>query len=313
LLYSRKTDKDPRIAIGFVDFVGQVTDAFSVGVGADYYDYAAGTLVNEEQGELYDGVELAPSVETVSEYDDGRSDWYPRLGLAYSPLQWFQIRAAYFEYVSRPSVVGQSIQSTNFFGFNKVYDDIFDGVQSKNYALGVDFRQDEINYGASFVKRDLRVPEEEQMAISFLDQEEQIAEYYLGLLVMKGMAFSTGGIWSQRKANEFSALPTTSINDFEQYQFPFRLAMYGGKSFAFFVDQSYFVQDFKSADEASQDRSSTWVTDVAVRYRFGRRYGDLTVGVKNLFDESEEFLSSSVRELAFYPNRFWYASVSINY
>ena len=177
----------------------------------------------------------------------------------------------------------------------------------------MDLQQNEIKYGVSFVKRDLRVPKEGLQAITAVDQEEQIAEYFLSLPAMKGVALSLGGAWSKRKANEFGVLTTTSINEFEQYRFPFRIAVYGGKSFAFFVDQSYFIQDFKSWDQASQDRSSTWVTDVAARYQFGQRYGDLTFGVKNLLDESEEFLSSSVRELAFYPNRFWYASVSINY
>ncbi|MGD8410380.1 MAG: TonB-dependent receptor, partial [Desulfobacterales bacterium] len=54
-----------------------------------------------------------------------------------------------------------------------------------------------------------------------------------------------------------------------------------------------------------------WLFDAAIRYRLPKRYGFLTVGAKNLFDEDFEHFDTDVDNPRVQPDRSVFARVTL--
>src|SRR5690606_14041211 len=83
VIIDRHTEKDPKLTSGYVDYLFKMNDFINFGFGLGYYNLAADYAIVETQTELFDGVEFGPPVTTLNEYDRDKSDWLPRLGVAY--------------------------------------------------------------------------------------------------------------------------------------------------------------------------------------------------------------------------------------
>ena len=56
---------------------------------------------------------------------------------------------------------------------------------------------------------------------------------------------------------------------------------------------------------------SFWLVDAAVSYRLPKRYGFLTVGVNNLFDESFDYYDSDWKNPRIQPGSFFFARITL--
>ena len=54
-----------------------------------------------------------------------------------------------------------------------------------------------------------------------------------------------------------------------------------------------------------------WLVDAAIKYRFPKRYGFVTVGVTNLFDEDFEHFDTDRNNPRIQPNRFIFATITL--
>ena len=54
-----------------------------------------------------------------------------------------------------------------------------------------------------------------------------------------------------------------------------------------------------------------WLVDAAIRYRFPKRYGFLTVGVRNLFDKDFEYYDTDFDNPAIQPDRVFFATITL--
>jgi hypothetical protein len=54
-----------------------------------------------------------------------------------------------------------------------------------------------------------------------------------------------------------------------------------------------------------------WLFDAAIRYRLPKRYGFITVGATNLFDEEFQFFDSDRDNPRIIPDRFFFARVTL--
>jgi len=55
------------------------------------------------------------------------------------------------------------------------------------------------------------------------------------------------------------------------------------------------------------------VVDAAVSYRLPKRYGIVTVGANNLFDEKFEYADTDIRNPHIQPERFVYGKFTIEF
>ena len=53
-----------------------------------------------------------------------------------------------------------------------------------------------------------------------------------------------------------------------------------------------------------------WVVDAAIGYRFPKRYGFLTVGVTNLFDQEFDYIDTDGRNPSVQPDRQAFCKVT---
>ena len=54
-----------------------------------------------------------------------------------------------------------------------------------------------------------------------------------------------------------------------------------------------------------------WVVDAAISYRLPKRYGFITVGVRNLFDRKFEYADTDIDNPRIQPDRFFFARVTL--
>jgi outer membrane receptor protein involved in Fe transport len=54
-----------------------------------------------------------------------------------------------------------------------------------------------------------------------------------------------------------------------------------------------------------------WLFDAAVNYRLPKRYGFITVGVRNLFDREFHYFEADWKNPAIQPDRFFFAKVTL--
>jgi hypothetical protein len=54
-----------------------------------------------------------------------------------------------------------------------------------------------------------------------------------------------------------------------------------------------------------------WVVDAAISYRLPKRYGFITIGARNLFDESFEYAETDIDNLRIQPDRFIFCKLTL--
>jgi len=59
------------------------------------------------------------------------------------------------------------------------------------------------------------------------------------------------------------------------------------------------------------DEDKFWVFDAAISYRLPKRYGFITVGATNLFDEEFNYQETDIRNPIVQPDRFIYGRVTL--
>ena len=66
---------------------------------------------------------------------------------------------------------------------------------------------------------------------------------------------------------------------------------------------------FSGEPESGSDQF--WTLDLSVNYRLPKRYGFITVGVTNLFDEEFEYADTDIDNPSIQPERFFFGKVTL--
>jgi outer membrane receptor for ferrienterochelin and colicin len=79
---------------------------------------------------------------------------------------------------------------------------------------------------------------------------------------------------------------------------------------------TYFNQNgtfggFYNGDPIRDGSDDFWTVDLAINYRLPKRYGFITVGVTNLFDEDFMFFDSDLNNASIQPERTVFVKVSL--
>ena len=244
--------------------------------------------------------------------DLNRTQFNPKLGLAWNPFPGATLRAAIFRTLKRTLLSDQTIEPTQVAGFNQFFDDP-EGTDAWRYGIGMDQQFSARLYGgAEFSKRDLHVTgiavqSPILVTIDKVDWEEQLGRAYIYWLPHSFLALSMEYQFEHFKrprelmgAEEISKLNThrfsLGVNFFHPLGFSARLKpMYIAQDGKFGVDGPF--GDIVSGDD------QFWVVDTSMAYRLPNRWGLITLEVRNLFNEKFGFQDTDPANPTIYPER----------
>jgi tetratricopeptide (TPR) repeat protein len=250
----------------------------------------------------------------------------PKLGLTWSPWRQTTVRMALTRVLSRTLRFNQTIEPTQVAGFNQFYDDIL-GSDVWRYGAAIDQQiSSDFYLGGEFSERDLSVPRRAPtFEAIFEDWEEQFARAYVYWTPLPMWACSAEYQYEYYDRSEGSANPDFNggIVDVTTHRLPLRVNFFHPSGFSAGLQASYIHQSgtFSKEGIAAEgevpptilfsDRDDFWVFDASIRYRLPKRWGIVTLGVKNLFDEKFNFQDTDPEVPHIVPERFIFGKLTL--
>ena len=232
-------------------------------------------------------------------YDDGsidRKQFNPKLGVEWDATTDTTVRAAAFRTLQRlTSISPQTIEPTQVAGFNQLYDGL-DGEQAWRYGLALDHTfSNSLFGGAEFSYRDLKVPVA-QITTGELDNadwNEQLARAYLYWAPLQQLALNAEYQY-ERFDRDGEDTGVEQISDLKTHRLPLGVSWFSpggliGKLRASYVNQKGEFGLGLADNQTEKDSDNFWIVDASLGYRLPKRYGIVSLGVLNLFDEEFNF------------------------
>ncbi|BBL57969.1 FecR domain-containing protein [Methylomonas koyamae] len=247
----------------------------------------------------------------------------PKVGLKWNYAEQSALRAAYFTNVKRPLISDQTIEPTQIAGFNQFFDDIT-GSMSERYGVGIDHQLTKnLFIGAEVSWRNLQVPTGE--LIKKRQREHRDHGYiYWALNDQFSINFDINYETVNRELFDTTDLTPGSI---KTLRMPLSINYFAPngiftKITATNVHQTIdkqtglAIKGFQSTIREGTD--DFWTIDAQFGYRLPKRWGIVSIGVKNLFDEKfnyqEFYFQNGVNNPimpTFQPGRYLYSQITI--
>jgi tetratricopeptide (TPR) repeat protein len=232
-----------------------------------------------------------------------RNQLNPKAGILWSPLEGTTLRATVFRTLSRTLLASQTLEPTQVAGFNQFYDDP-EGTSAWRYGAGLDQRLPfNLLAGVEASKRDLKVPFQD-----LLTQEAQEAkwdEYFLrGYLYWAPhpMVALRTEYQFERFERQDNAPGEEGLVKVNTHRFPLGASFFHPSGVTLNVRGTYVDQEGDFA-ATGKGNDSFWVFDASISYRLPERYGFVSFGVFNIFNEEFHYQDSDPKSPTFYPER----------
>ena len=230
--------------------------------------------------------------------------------MTWNPFPDTTLRAAVFRVLKRTLITEQTLEPTQVAGFNQFFDDE-ESTESWRYGVGVDQRFTPSLYGGvEFSLRDLDVPgqvvspDSDEIRIVREDWREYLARVYVYWTPHRWLALTAEYLYEQFEQTD-NGLRNEAFTELRTHRVPIGLRFFHPSGVGFLVTATYVNQDGdfqpRGSDCCVSDQEDFWVVDAALSYRLPKRWGLLTVGVSNLFDEQFRYQETDVRMRAFCP------------
>ena len=281
----------------YINLLKNVT--FTVGASGDFYD---------------------EKVKDRSDLDQEVNQFNPKFGVTWTPLAGTTLRGAVFSTLKRTLITDQTLEPTQVAGFNQFYDDP-DATKAWIYGAAVDQKFSRNIYGGvEFVYRDLDAPYFAQPEIagpfelSTADWNECIGRAYLYWTPYKMLSFTAEYLYENfQRDEEF----TNGIKNVKTNRFPLGVNFFHPIGLNIGLKATYNDQkgEFQRQDalpgEFESGDDNFWLVDAAISYRLPKRYGFLTFGVANLFDETFQFVDTDIDNPSVQPDRRLYGKITL--
>jgi tetratricopeptide (TPR) repeat protein len=246
----------------------------------------------------------------------------PKLGIRWDINSAYQFRAAAFK-ILKPSLLNnRTIEPTQVAGFNQLFDDAT-GTESWRYAVALDSRLTRnISWGAEATWRDIEQP----VVVLGTDdtdtenQDEQFHRLYLNWAPTDRLALTAELVYDLFE-NDQPSVPEEALypEKVRTVSIPLGANYFHPSGFFAGVLGTYVDQEVKSSISAEGD-DSFFLVDVSVGYRFMKRRGIASLGIKNLFDTEFNYQDDSYREFSedattgpYFPERLIIGRVTVNF
>jgi hypothetical protein len=225
-----------------------------------------------------------------------RDEFHPKFGMIWNPFPATTVRAAVFSVLKRTLIANQTLEPTQVAGFNQFFDD-FNGTEAWRYGGAIDqkFTKD-IFGGVEFSKRELKVPVLVAGNPVEPDMDEYLGRAYLFWTPHRWLALRAPYIFERLRSDIRS---TGEPKELDTQRIPLGINFFHPSGLFTSLTATYFNQDFKfyltsTSGRARSVRDDFRTVDAAVGYRLPKRYGFITVGATNLFDERFKFFDTNL-------------------
>jgi tetratricopeptide (TPR) repeat protein len=247
------------------------------------------------------------------------SSFNPKFGLLYQPHPDTTIRLAAFKTLKRQSLNEQTIEPTQVAGFNQFYDDISitDGWR---YGAAVNQKFSKTFFGGvegSYRKVDIPATDPLNPSAPLTNTNEWYqAIGYLNYAPHPWVALRVSYQYDQY-SNSLPSVGQFSDQQLYTSRVPLSAGFFHPSGFIANVTLTYWNQSGTFEPLADpigtrvEGRDTFWLTDAMVGYRMPKRYGLITVGVKNLFDQQFNYFNTDWRNPIIQPDRLVFFKVTI--
>jgi len=232
----------------------------------------------------------------------------PKLGVAWDITPNTTLRLAGFSALKHPLLTDQTLEPTQIAGFNQFFDDPV-GTRSKRYGIGVDHKFSTTVYvGMEGSRRTTEVP---VIPVGLEERNEELYRAYLYWTPRPRLALSVV-YEAEHFDNVTELLP---IPDTWTHMVPLAVRYFHPSGFFAHVQTTYVKQDVGfSFENVGADEFVS--VDTGVGYRLPKRYGKLSIEVRNLFDENFRFQGLGLRTFEpkvapFVPERIIFANITL--
>jgi hypothetical protein len=239
----------------------------------------------------------------------------PKYGLIYNPWPETTIRLAAFRVLKRSLNTDQTIEPTQVSGFNQFFDD-FNATSAWNYGLAAQHKfQNHLTIGAEGTIRSLSVPSFNLNtgARTSEDGDEYGAFGYAFYTPHPWVALKAKFRWEKIKWGDvpFGTLP----NKVNTYTLPLGLGFFHPSGLLANLQVAWWKQDGKFQELSTRTNrkgdDDWWLVDAVLGYRMPKRYGLITVGVKNLFDKNFDYYNTDLRNYDIIPDRMVFGQITL--
>ena len=292
--------------------------------------------IKHGRGYVYADIHTIPTLTwTVGlSYDDFKHEplsktWLnPKLGVQWNATDNLRLRAAAFRSLKPALANNRTIEPTQIAGFNQVFDDI-NATSSRRYGAGIDWRVASNLYaGGEATWRRLEEPVSVfdvngVETVQFEKRDERFHHAYLYWTPHASWAVKAELAYdrytsAQGTATEFDNLPEEVVT----LSAPLGLTYFHPRGFFAGVSGTYVDQEVRRAASSTQGQGQDrfFLVDAMLGYRFPKRFGLVSLGIKNLFGTRLRFQDDSFREFRdepatgpYFPKRVISARITLNF
>jgi hypothetical protein len=254
--------------------------------------------------------------DTDSTAAQSKDQFNPKFGITWEPIPGTTLRAAAFRTLTRTLITDQTLEPTQVAGFNQFFDEL-DSTESWRYGGALDQKFSENIFGGmEFSASDLTVPFRLATptgdSLQRVDVNEYLGRTYLFWTPHPWLALSTEYQYERFKDERGAAFPFTELTT---HRVPLGFRVFHPSGLSAYLRATYFNQsgDFlrRGADFFESGSDNFWTVDTAISYRLPKRYGFITVGVTNLFDEHFRYQETDLRNPIIQPARSVFARLTL--
>jgi outer membrane receptor protein involved in Fe transport len=242
----------------------------------------------------------------------------PKFGLIWQPHPQTTVRAAAFRVLKRELTTDQTLEPTQVAGFNQFYDDL-GATDVWRYGVAIDQKfTDALFGGVEVSKRDLAVPmitsdpATGELLSETSDAEEYAGRAYLFWAPHPRLSLRAEYLFERFKNDEVNGEEPLEL---DTHRVPLGLNLFYPSGLNASLTATYWHQDGEFERPIDFSRQSGhadfWTVDATLNYRLPKRYGFVTVGATNLFDEPFRFYNTDFDNLTIVPDRRFFARITL--
>jgi tetratricopeptide (TPR) repeat protein len=282
----------------YINYPENVT--FTVGVSADFFD--------EDREDA-----------TLERDED---QFNPKFGITWNPIPSTTLRGAVFRTLKRLLITDQTLEPTQVAGFNQFFDDA-NATETWRYGGAIDQKFSKNIYGgAEYSERELEVPLQAILAggaidLLEVDWDERQARAYLYWTPHEWLALSAEYLYEEFEREGGPGLSAFGIKDLETQRVPLGFNFYHPSGFIARLKATYYDQQGSFERQIEEGifidgEDDFWVADASISYRLPKRFGFITVGAKNLFNESFQYFDTDIDNPVIQPDSLFFARLTLS-
>jgi tetratricopeptide (TPR) repeat protein len=232
----------------------------------------------------------------------------PKFGLIWSPFRTTTLRAAVFRTLQRALISDQTIEPTQVAGLNQFFVD-GEGTSAWRYGIAVDQKvATNVYAGVEYSQRELDMPfievnllDPSTLDIQEADFKERFGRAYLYWTPLSWLALSAEYQYEWRRRTH---------DKIQTHRLPLGINFFHPSGFIMQLKPTYVNQTVNFFDPGD---SRFLVVDASLGYRLPNRWGLITIGVRNLFDQRFRFEDTDPANPTIYPKNLIFGRFTLAY